>query len=37
VYSKLNNAEKAKEYWQKALEKDPSNSSVKEKLARGAL
>lgn len=37
VYSKLNNIEKAKEYWQKALEKDPSNSSLKEKLARGAL
>lgn len=37
IYSRLNQQEKAKEYWMKALERDAKNASLKEKLARGSL
>jgi len=37
IYSKLNQQEKAKEYWAKALERDAKNALLKEKLARGSL
>ena len=37
IYSKLNQLDKAKEYWAKALERDSKNAQLKEKLARGSL
>jgi tetratricopeptide (TPR) repeat protein len=37
VYFKLGQIEKAVEWWKKALEKDPENKGLKEKISRGAL
>ena len=37
VYSKLDQQENAMTYWRKALEIDPSNASLKEKIQRGKL
>jgi tetratricopeptide (TPR) repeat protein len=36
VYQKLGQKEKALEFWKKALEMDPKNETVKEKIAHGA-
>jgi tetratricopeptide (TPR) repeat protein len=37
VYSKMGQKEKAVEYWQKALERDTSNESLRAKIMRGSL
>jgi tetratricopeptide (TPR) repeat protein len=37
VYFKLDQKEKALEYWQKALKLDTTNQSLKEKIQRGSL
>lgn len=37
IYSKMNNREKALEYWKKALELDPTNAGLGLKISRGGL
>jgi tetratricopeptide (TPR) repeat protein len=37
VYFKLGNIDKAIEYWKKALEKNPSNEKLKEKIKGGKI
>ncbi len=37
VYAKLNQQENAMTYWRKALEFDPTNAGLKEKIQRGKL
>ncbi len=37
IYSKMNQKDKAQEYWKKALELDTTNQLLKEKLERGSF
>jgi tetratricopeptide (TPR) repeat protein len=37
VYARLNRTDEAKQYWTKALEKDQTNSALREKIERGRL
>ena len=37
VYFKLGNIEKAKEYWNQALQKDPDNRELKQKISSNEI